>query len=266
MYRVTSRDGTVLACEKSGQGPPLVLVHGTGGARTRWKPVLPFFEPQFTVYALDRRGRGESGDQQPYAIEREFEDLAALVDSFGEPVHLLGHSYGALCSLEAARLTRNLASLVLYEPPLPLPGILIQPPGVLDRLEQQLAAGDRGAILTTFMTEVVRMPPHELEVFRNSPSWPARVAAAHTLPRELEAHAAYGLDRARFADVHVPALLLLGGASPPLFAASVAWVEDALTHRRVRVLPDQQHIAIDTAPELFAREVLDFLLEQRAGA
>ncbi len=261
MHRATSRDGTVIAAETSGAGPPLVLVHGTGGARTRWKPVLPALEGRFRVYAVDRRGRGESSDHPSYALEREFEDVAAVVDSLGEPVHLIGHSYGALCSLEAARLTSRLASLVLYEPPLPLPGIVIQPPGVVERLKEHLAAGDRAAILTTFMTEVVRMPAHELAVFQGSPAWPARLAAAHTLPRELEAHAAYHFEPERFAAVRVPTLLLLGGASPPFFAAAVQAVDRALPNARVRVLPEQQHIAIDTAPELFASEILSFVSE-----
>jgi len=99
-----------------------VLVHGTGGSYKRWSPILPALEKQFTVYAVDRRGRGESTDSAPYAIECEFEDVAAVVDSFGEPVNLLGHSFGAVCSLEASLRTSNLRKLILYEPPLPLPG------------------------------------------------------------------------------------------------------------------------------------------------
>ena len=104
---VTSKDGTPLAYWRCGEGPPLVLVHGTAADHSRWGPVLPAFEERFTVYAVDRRGRGGSGDSDEYAVEREFEDVAAVVDSLGEPVNLLGHSYGALCALEAALLTRN---------------------------------------------------------------------------------------------------------------------------------------------------------------
>src|SRR5438876_7125721 len=101
LLHVTSRDGTRLAVWRSGQGPPLVLVHGTTVNHTDWAPVLPALRERFTVYAMDRRGCGASEDAPDYALEREFEDIAAVVDSAGEQVRLLGHSFGALCSLEA---------------------------------------------------------------------------------------------------------------------------------------------------------------------
>ena len=96
-----------IAYRRSGEGPPLVLVHGTAADHSRWRPVLPALEERFTVHAIDRRGRGGSGDSDGYAVEREFEDIAAMVDSLGESVNVLGHSYGGLLALEAALLTRN---------------------------------------------------------------------------------------------------------------------------------------------------------------
>src|SRR5579871_4413329 len=99
METIRSKDGTMIAFQRSGTGPPLVLAHGTTADHTRWAPVLPAFEQYFTVYAPDRRGRGDSGDAEQYVIEWEFEDIVALVSSIDEPVFLLGHSYGALCSL-----------------------------------------------------------------------------------------------------------------------------------------------------------------------
>src|SRR5918997_4994782 len=119
---VTSADGTPIACWRSGGGPPLVLVHGTAADHGRWSPVLPAFEERFAVCAVDRRGRGGSGDAEGYAIEREFEDVAAVVDSLEEPVNLVGHSYGALCVLEAALLARNVHKLVLYDPGIEVAG------------------------------------------------------------------------------------------------------------------------------------------------
>jgi pimeloyl-ACP methyl ester carboxylesterase len=261
MNKVTSRDGTPIAYYRSGAGPPLVLIHGTGGASTRWIPILPTLEQHFSVYAIDRRGRGESGDGNRYAIERESEDVAAVVDSIGEPVHLLGHSFGGICALEAALLTRNLRKLVLYEPPIPLPGIPIYPEGVIDWLQALLDAGDREEVLATFMREVVRMPPHEFALFRSSPAWPARVAAAHTLPRELRAHERYTFDVQRFKELQTPTLLLLGGDSPHFFKAAIEAVATALPNSRNVVMPGQQHIAMDSAPELFVGEVLAFLAE-----
>jgi len=128
---VTSVDGTPIVYWRSGEGPPLVLVHGASADHSRWTPVLPAFEQRFTVYAVDRRGRGGSGDSDDYTIEREFEDVAAVVDSLGEPANLLGHSYGALCALEAALLTRNVRKLVLYEPGINVAGAEIYTPGLL---------------------------------------------------------------------------------------------------------------------------------------
>jgi pimeloyl-ACP methyl ester carboxylesterase len=260
VHRITSRDGTLIAGDSFGAGPPLVLVHGSGGTRLRWRPLLPVLGRHFTVLAVDRRGRGESGDAASYAIEREFEDIAAVVDSCAEPVHLLGHSYGALCSLEAARLTSKLASLVLYEPPLPMPELIAGAPAVIEALQVRLDAGDREGVLEAFLTTVVRMPRGELAAFKATEAWPARVAAAHTLPRELQAHVSYRFQPERFAGLRVPALVLVGAKSPPYFGASAAAVHDALPGSKLVVLSDQQHNAIDSAPELFVDTLLEFTL------
>jgi pimeloyl-ACP methyl ester carboxylesterase len=209
------------------------------------------------VYALERRGRGESEDAPGYAIEREFEDVAAVVEAIGGPVNLLGHSYGAICALEAARRAANLHRLVLYEPP-----IVTAPIASLEdveRLEALLAAGDRPGVLITFMRDIVRMPAHELELFMASPAFPARVAAAHTLPREVRAQRTYRFRPELFADVRVPTCLLLGGSSPEYFHAATELVAAALPDSQVVVLPNQQHIAMDTAPEMWLAEVLGFM-------
>jgi pimeloyl-ACP methyl ester carboxylesterase len=96
MKQVASKDGTAVAYRRSGNGPPLILVHGTGATHTRWAPILPALEQHYTILAVDRRGRGASGEAGSYTIEREFEDVAAVVDSIEEPVNVLGHSFGAL--------------------------------------------------------------------------------------------------------------------------------------------------------------------------
>jgi pimeloyl-ACP methyl ester carboxylesterase len=259
MEKVISKDGTPIAYQRSGTGAPLVLIHGTSASHMRWKPILPALETHFSVYAVDRRGRGESGDALAYAMQREFEDVAAVVDSIGDGVHLLGHSFGAICSLEATLLTPHLHKLILYEPPIPVEGVPIYPEGIIDQLQALLDAGDRERVITTFMREVVRMPPHELELFKASPAFPARVAAAHTLPRELRTAEQYRLAPARFKAVRTPTLLLLGGGSPAFFKAAIEAVHDALPNSRIVVLSGQQHIAIDTAPDLFVREVSAFL-------
>jgi pimeloyl-ACP methyl ester carboxylesterase len=259
MEQVISADGTPIAFRRGGQGRPLLLVHGSTADHTRWMPLLPALEEHFTVYAVDRRGRGGSGDGPTYAIEREFEDIVAVVDAIGGPVDLLGHSYGALCALETAVRSDRVSRLVLYEPPIPT-GIDLYPAGFVERLQALLAAGDRDGLLTTFMQTVVRMPPHEVEQLQRAPQWPARVAAAHTVPREIEAAVAYRFEPARFARLATPALLLVGGDSPPVFTAATAALHAALPNSRIAVLPGQQHAAISAAPVLFLTEVLRFLV------
>ncbi|HSQ64732.1 MAG TPA: alpha/beta hydrolase [Polyangiaceae bacterium] len=258
MSSVKSKDGTGIAFFRSGHGAPLVLVHGTSADHTRWAPILPKLEERFTVYAVDRRGRGASGDAAEYSIEREFDDVAAVIDSLGEPAFVLGHSYGALCSLEASLRTPNIRQLVLYEPPIPT-GVSIVPPGLVDRLQSLLDRGEPEQVVTTFFQEVVHMPPAELKMLQSLPNWPARVAAAKTLPRELRADDTYRFEPARFATMHTPTLLLLGGDSPPFFKKGVETVQAALPASRVAVMPGQQHAAMNTAPELFLRLVSEFL-------
>jgi pimeloyl-ACP methyl ester carboxylesterase len=261
MEKIRSNDDTPIAYQRSGTGAPLVLVHGTLGTSRRW-PILPALEQQFTVYAVDRRGRGESGDSSNYAIEREFEDIAALVNAIGDGVSLLGHSFGGLCALEAALLIPHLRRLVVYEPPtLPVPGVPLYPDGIVDRFQALLDAGEREKVVTTLLQELVRMPPHELELLKASPVFPAMVAAAHTVPRETRAEEAYRFEPERFMHLRVPTLLLLGGDSPEDFKTTIETWHTTLPNSRIVVFAGQQHIAHYTAPDRFVRELDRFLLE-----
>lgn len=261
MHTAISKDHTHIAYERSGSGPPLLLVHGTSASRGRWARVLPQLQRRFTVFAMDRRGRGDSGDTAPWAIEREFDDVAAVARSIRDPLFLLGHSFGAICALEAARLLTNVSKLALYEPPVPAdvpdgPGG--RDDGTLQRLEAALSAGDREAVLTIFFREVNGMPQTQFDQFRQMPEWQARLAAAHTLPREIRAVHAYRFHETRFQKIDVPTLLLLGGDSPAYFGAAVALIQSALADARTAVLPGQRHVAMDTAPDLFVDEVVSF--------
>lgn len=262
MEKLTSYDGTSIAYHRSGAGAPLILVPGTGAANpVAWTAVIPALEEQFTVCALDRRGHGESGDSPSYAIEREFEDIAAVVDSLGEPVNLFGHSFGALCALEAALLTPNLRKLVLYEPAMALPDLVLYPEGVIDRLQALLDAGDREATLTMFYREVVGMSPEEVEQFKSSPAWPARLATAHTLPRESRAEEHYSFEAQHFKEFQTPTLLLSGSDSPQFLRQATETIAAALPNSQITVMPGQQHIAMYTAPELFVNILIQFLSE-----
>jgi pimeloyl-ACP methyl ester carboxylesterase len=268
MTRVVSRDGTEIAYWTSGEGPPLVLVHGTTADHTRWRPLLPYLTPHATVHALDRRGRGASGDAPDYGVAREFEDVAAVVDAVaeasGSAVDVLGHSYGGLCAFGGAALTSNIGRLVLYEGwPSPNPAQLALPLGVEKRLDALLAEGNREAALETFFREVVRMPEAEFVVYRGLPAWQARIAAAHTITRESRAEQAALFDPEQAAKIAVPTLLLAGGDSPDFLKAGIDTVAAALPDAEIVVLDGQQHIAIDLIPEAFADHVVAFLRDQR---
>jgi pimeloyl-ACP methyl ester carboxylesterase len=252
----TSKDGTRIGWARSGDGPPLVLVHGSTADRTRWAPVLPALEERFSVYAVDRRGRGTSGDAASYAIERECEDVAAVVDAIGHPVNLLGHSYGARCSLGAALLTSNLRRLILYEPALTGD---IYPPGFIERLQHDLDAGDREKVLTTFFREIVRVPPQELALLQSSPAWQGRIKAAHTIVREIRAASELAVRPERYENFTTPTLLILGGDSPPPFKAAIDELHAAIPGSQIAVLPGQRHAAMDTGTAIFTAEVIRFL-------
>lgn len=260
MHETTSRDGTVIGFAKSGAGPALLLVHGTTADHRRWTSIIPRLEPHFTVYAMDRRGRGGSGDTRDYSYLREVEDVVAVVEAIGEPVVVLGHSYGAILSLEAASLTDDISRLILYEPPIPT-GTSTISPDVPERMQALIDRGELEAALEIFMREVVRMPEHELETYRNLPMWKGRIQLTPTIPRELNIDRTYRLDPERFAALQTPTMLLLGGDSPPLFKRAIESVKASLPNSILITMPGQQHIAMDTNPDLFVGEVLNYLLE-----
>jgi pimeloyl-ACP methyl ester carboxylesterase len=208
---------------------------------------------------MDRRGRGGSGDAPGYRLEREAEDVAAVIDALGEPASVLGHSYGAVCTLEGALLTENIRRMVLYEPPLPT-GHSTNPPGVLDRLHGLVDGGKLEAALELFMREVAKIPEHELAPYRRLPMWKGRIQLAPTIPRELELGRSETYDLEKFGTLQVPTLLLAGGESPAFMRRATEALDSALPNSRVVVLPGQQHVAMDLAPELFVQKVLDFLL------
>lgn len=258
---VTSADGTPIAFERTGRGPPLVLVHGTTADHTRWEPVRSTFEEHVTLYAIDRRGRGESGDTAEYSLNREVEDVVAVVESIGEPVNLLGHSFGALCALEAALRTDALRTLILYEPAFPVNGHSLYPEDVVREMETLLAAGENETALVVLFEKIAGVTPEQIDVLRSAPNWPDRVAAAHTVLRETYAEEEYTFDASRFTDMTTPTLLLSGSESPEVLRAATDVIHEALPESRIAPLVGQGHIAQSTAPALFTDEVLAFIRE-----
>lgn len=213
--RVMSADGTEIAYWTSGEGPPLVVVHGTPADHTRWRPLLPYLEPPVTVHAMDRRGRGASGDGPEYQLAREFEDVAAVVDALaeatGSSADVYGHSHGGIVAFGAATLTSNIRKLVLYEGwPVPNPNVYALPPGLEERMDALLAEGNRDAVVETLFRALEAMSDEDMDAFRAAPSWPGRVAAAHTVTREVRAEMEARLDPELAAKITVPVLLLTG--------------------------------------------------------
>ena len=262
--RVVSRDGTEIAYWTSGGGPPLVLVHGAPADHTRWGPLLHYLEPHATVHAMDRRGRGASGDAAEYHVVREFEDVAAVVDAVSEAsggaVDVYGHSYGGFVAFGAATLSTNVRRLVLYEgwPPVDPHGWAF-PPGVDERLEAMLAKGDSEAVAETVFRELVAMPEDELRALKTQPSWPARVAAAQRIPREIGAVPEAPFDPEQAGRITVPTLLLTGSDSGDPSKADLETVAAALPDARIEVLDGQQHVADILAPEMVAEHLVAFL-------
>lgn len=256
---VPSTDGVAIGWEQSGDGPPLVLVHGGTADRTRWALVLPGLEEHFTVASMDRRGRGLSGDSAEYSIEREYEDIAAVVDSFHEPAHLLGHSYGAAVALNATHLTKNIRSLVIYEGGGPTEQDTL-PREPIALFEELIRAEKRDEALVVFMRDVVGLPSSQVDILRSLPAWQGRIAAAHTLVREIQAVQTYEFDQRKFERWITPTLILLGGDSPDTAKREAEALLDAIPRSRIAVLPSQQHAAMDTGTDIFLQEVVGFLL------
>jgi pimeloyl-ACP methyl ester carboxylesterase len=257
LEKTVAPDGTPIAYWRSGRGPALVLVHGASADHTRWQSVLPLLEPHVTVYAMDRRGRGASGDQPTYTLAGEAADVAAVAADVavatGRPVDLFGHSYGATCALEAALRTEHVRRLVIYEP-----ALAISTDEFVDELARLLAQGRREDVLTTLL-QAAGLGPDQIEAARSLPSWPARVAAAHTIVRECRAERIYRFDPQRFAAIRVPTLLLVGSDSAPEIVDESNRLAAAIPAARIGTLAGQTHVAMLSAPDLFTKEILAFL-------
>ena len=258
---VASLDGTKIVFTRAGSGSPLILVHGTGADRNRWAAVTPLLAEQFTVCALDRRGRGLSGYAATYAVQREYEDIAAVAAAFPAPVNMLGHSFGAACVLGAAPTIPNLRRLVLYEPPMLHEQHTPQRDEWIERMEHALEAGEPEMVVLILMHEMLQIPMVVIEKARTTTAWAAQLASAHTIPRELRASDVYGADPDCLRSICAPALFLLGSASPQSFKETTQTLCGLLPNSQVVVLEGQQHSAMLASPALFVQAILPFLTD-----
>src|SRR5262245_22642416 len=208
---ITTSNGITVSYAKYGSGPPLVLVHGGfSDEATNWEFVKPILEKQFTVYAIARRGRGETDATEGHSLEDEAKDVAAVIETARGSVFLLGHSYGAQCSLAAAALIpAGVRKLVLYEPPWP------KAVGREDlaRLEEFAAAGAWNDFAFSFFKDVLHVPVDELEQVRASDLWAPIVGDAKASLGDVRAISHYDFKPERFQGLRCPVLLQVGSES-----------------------------------------------------
>ena len=247
MRTVRSKDGTPIAFDQSGQGPTLILVNGATATRLAAVSLAAALVPHFTVFAYDRRGRGDSGDTLPYAVEREVEDIDALISEAGGSACVFGHSSGAVLALEAARLLPNkIEKLALYEPPFIIDDS--RPPVPSDyvaHLNELLAAGRRRETVEYFFSDAMRLPAEMLAQMQQSPMWPQLEAVAHTIPYDgtIMGDTMRGNPATlrKWAAVSVPTLVMVGGASPTFFHTGTRALAELLPHAQYRALAGQNH-------------------------
>ena len=258
-HSVTGADGVRIGLLTAGSGPALLLVHGGMGTISSWQRVWGPLAGQRRVTAMDRRGRGSSGDADTYELSSEYADVAAvaaaLASEQGAPVDVVGHSIGATCVLGAAADGAPFRRIVLYEPPGPQATRNNWP----ERVSTMVAGGQAGRAAFTFLTEIIGLTRGEVEALRDAPDGrDVLPIAAATLPRE--AHALAAADLTSMARrVQQPVLLLLGTASAPWAGEITQELATTLPAATVTELPGAGHEALDTAPDLLLAKVLPFL-------
>ena len=241
MDTVTSRDGTTIAFDRLGDGPPVVLVSGGSVDRGSNASLAEVLARRFSVYNYDRRGRGPSGDTQPYAVQREIEDIEAVIAAAGGSAGLYGSSSGAALALEAAAAGAAVTKLALWEPPYIGEGHPRPDPDTASIYRRFVADGRRGDAVEYFMAKVVGMPAEFVEFARSQPWWPAQEALAHTLAYDAEIMGDYTIPTERIAAVTIPTLVLTGGASFDWMVETGRAIVAALPNGRHQSLEGQSH-------------------------
>jgi len=247
MSTVTSRDGTSIAFERMGSGPPLILVDGALCSRAfgPMPKLAPLLAKSFRVFMYDRRGRGDSGDIKPYSKEREVEDLEALVGEAGGSAHVLGLSSGAALALEAAASGLAIEKLAVYEPPyMVTPADSARHAGANHQaqLERLIAADRRGDAVKYFMRDMVNVPAFVVFLMRFMPGiWSKLEAAASTLPYDAAIMGDFSLPAQRLAAIRTRTLVIGGGKSEARLRAGVEAAAKAVPNVQLRILKGQTH-------------------------
>jgi pimeloyl-ACP methyl ester carboxylesterase len=238
MDHLLSKDGTRIAFDRAGAGPPVIIVVGAFNHRATGAPLAAALAARFTTYSYDRRGRGDSGDTAPYDVDREVEDLGALIAHAGGAAFVFGYSSGAVLALKAAARGLPITKLALYEAPLDSPTASAEHAG---RLARMIAEGRRGDAVEYFQGKVVGIPEEVVTRLRQAPFRPALERMAHTLVYESLIMGDGSLPAAVAASIATPTLVMAGGASMPFMRETARALAGALPGGQARILEDQTH-------------------------
>ena len=257
-HSVAGADEVSIGLLTTGTGPALLLVHGGMGRIEQWEPVWSALAEHRQVTAMNRRGRGTSGDAEPYSLRKEFDDIAAVANQLAEeqdaPVDVFAHSYGATCTLGAAAQRARFRRIELYEPP----GPQSVPREWVERATALVSDGKPGRTMFSFITEIVGLTAERFEEYRSAPgAYDVLPIVTATLPREAAALTSVDL-AGLAAQVAAPVLLLLGTKSPPWAGEITRALAATLATAELVSLPDQGHDAIDSAPGLIVTELRRF--------
>ena len=256
---VRSADGTPIAFERSGEGPPVVLIGGAFSSRAGAIGLALVLAPHFTAVTYDRRGRGDSGDSDHHAVEREIEDLTAVIESAGGRADVFGHSSGAILALEAARAGAPIDRLVAYEPPYIPEGYPRPGADLAVRLRVLVAEERRDEAVALFQTEAIGIPAAAVEAFRRTEVWPGLVALAHTLPYDVDITGPGNLLPAdRLARIAVPTLVIVGTSSLPWMLRGTRAVAAAIPGAHHLELAGEDHGTPHSHPDVLLAPLLDF--------
>jgi pimeloyl-ACP methyl ester carboxylesterase len=257
MRTAASADGTVIAFDRYGDGPPVIMTAGAFNTRSQTEPLARALAPRFTALNYDRRGRGDSGDTAPYAVEREIDDIAALIAQAGGSAAVFGHSSGATLALKAAASGLPITRLVLYEPPFNTddndPTL---PAGFAGELAGLVSAGRRGDAVELYQTKAVGIPQEMVAQMRHAPFRPGLEAIAHTLAYDAAIVGDRSMPAGLLAAVAVPALVITGEQSPPFLRNAAQAAAQKMPNGRLAVLPGQTH---DLNPDATAPVIAEFL-------
>jgi pimeloyl-ACP methyl ester carboxylesterase len=264
MKTVNSKDGTKIAFDQIGNGPVIINVDSALASRAICAKLAGTLAKDFTVINYDRRGRGDSTDTQPYAVEREVEDIEALIDTAGGSAFLFGSSSGAVLALEAAsKLPSKVKKQALYEPPFIVDDS--RPPmpvDFLDRVKAALAQDKRTDALKLFFSTAMGIPGFFVFIMRLMPSWSKSKAVAHTLPYDLAVMAdtqqGKPLSKSRWTTANMPTLVLTGGKSEAFFHKAGDALAEVLPNAKHKILKDQHHGSAVMSPDVIASEMTQF--------